>query len=186
MESNLLVDLNFDKPRNLAMHQIFGDFTKGQVCLATFSCAFKKKILPTHGRLFVTAKSICFHASYPHTIIAFRFIDVASIEKSNDLGFPTAITICTKYDRYFFCSLILNRDAAFTSLTKIHHRNREALPKQSIAPEYCEPKVSPAKFTIQCAILVGIVCALLLCISSYHVYMQAMSLMQLVDSAALK
>ncbi|XP_032938123.1 GRAM domain-containing protein 2A-like isoform X5 [Catharus ustulatus] len=101
--------------------RVFGELVEQDVLLGCFSCAWQRE-MPYHGRLYVSARHICFHSNLLLKDIK-AVVPVASIsvlKKTNTaLLVPNAVSIRTaKGEKFLFVSL-RQREATYKLLRSV-------------------------------------------------------------------
>ncbi|XP_032938122.1 GRAM domain-containing protein 2A-like isoform X4 [Catharus ustulatus] len=119
--------------------RVFGELVEQDVLLGCFSCAWQRE-MPYHGRLYVSARHICFHSNLLLKDIK-AVVPVASIsvlKKTNTaLLVPNAVSIRTaKGEKFLFVSL-RQREATYKLLRSVckHLQDSGQSPRDSLSNE---------------------------------------------------
>ncbi|KAF4805498.1 GRAM domain-containing protein 2-like protein [Turdus rufiventris] len=119
--------------------RVFGELVEQDVLLGCFSCAWQRE-MPYHGRLYVSARHICFHSNVLLKDIK-AVVPVASIsvlKKTNTaLLVPNAVSIRTaKGEKFLFVSL-RQREATYQLLRSVckHLQDSGQSPRDSLSNE---------------------------------------------------
>ncbi|CAG8456018.1 7391_t:CDS:2 [Funneliformis mosseae] len=114
--------------KNAEFHSLFRSVPEDDYLINDYGCALQKEIL-VQGRLYVSAKHVCFYANIFGwvTILVIAFSDILSIEKKmTAFVIPNAVLISTLHAKHFFTSF-LSRDPAFELMYTMWKQTHPAL-----------------------------------------------------------
>ncbi|KAH3743144.1 GRAM domain family protein [Pelomyxa schiedti] len=107
------------------------------------------KVIPIHGRMYLSQQHICFYCKLfgTETKEEINFRDVISLTKKIKPVFLPGIEIVTQNNVYFFCSFV-SRDKAFQKITELWEATSAAITATEYAAGLAHPPVEPETTTV--------------------------------------